>query len=188
MKVKNENGEEVNVILMDTEGIGSFEKNQTHDAKIFSLSVLLSSYFIYNSMGVIDENALEKISFIANLTKHIHVHSPGTISFNIEISESFLLIDTLAGKDDEVDSQELAPYFPQFTWLLRDFGLKLVDADGNPITSRQYLESALTKQSKDKSKNELRTTITTVFPYRDCVTLVSNSKSIFESSEYENQI
>jgi hypothetical protein len=76
IKVTNENGEELNLILMDTEGIGSFERTQTHDAKIFSLSVLLSSCFIYNSMGVIDEGALEKISFIANLTKHIHVHSP----------------------------------------------------------------------------------------------------------------
>lgn len=83
-----------------------------------------------------------------------------------------------AGKDDETDTRDLAPYFPQFMWLLRDFGLKLVDPDGNSITSRQYLESALTKMSKDKSKNEVRSVITSVFPYRDCTTLVIDSPSL----------
>lgn len=39
------------------------EKDETYDAKIFALSVLLSSYFIYNSMGVIDEGALDKLSY-----------------------------------------------------------------------------------------------------------------------------
>jgi len=115
-------------------------------------------------MGVIDEGALEKISFIANLTKHIHVHAP-------------------AGKKSEEDERDLAPYFPQFMWLVRDFGLKLVDQDNNPITSRQYLDNALGKPSKDKSKNELRQVIQTVFPYRDCVTLV---RPVVEEDELQN--
>jgi len=102
-------------------------------------------------MGVIDESALEKISFIANLTKHIHVHSP-------------------AGNNE--DERDLAPYFPQFMWLLRDFGLKLVDTDNNSITSSQYLENALGRPSKDKSKNEIRQVFQNVFPFRDCITLV----------------
>lgn len=63
--VKNGDGTELNVILIDTEGIGSIDKEATYDAQIFSFAVLLSSYFVYNSMGVIDENALEKLSFIA---------------------------------------------------------------------------------------------------------------------------
>lgn len=48
------NGKKIYYILIDTEGIGSIQQDQTYDAKIFSLTLLLSSYFIYNSMGMID--------------------------------------------------------------------------------------------------------------------------------------
>jgi hypothetical protein len=33
--------------------------------------------------------------------------------------------------------------FPSFLWVLRDFALKLVDSDGNALTPKQYLETAL---------------------------------------------
>jgi hypothetical protein len=39
---------------MDSEGIGSTDEDQTHDTRIFSLTILLASSFIYNSMGSID--------------------------------------------------------------------------------------------------------------------------------------
>ena len=53
-----ENGETINIIIMDTEGIGALDEDSTHDSKIFALSVLLSSTFIFNSMGSIDENSI----------------------------------------------------------------------------------------------------------------------------------
>jgi hypothetical protein len=46
------------VFIVDSEGIGAFNEDQNHDTRIFLLALLLSSYFIYNSMGTIDENAL----------------------------------------------------------------------------------------------------------------------------------
>ena len=62
------------MLLIDTEGLNSCERgDQTVDMVIFTLSVLLSSYFIYNSMTAIDENALESLSLVANLSKHVHV-------------------------------------------------------------------------------------------------------------------
>jgi hypothetical protein len=70
-------GEAVNILVVDTEGIGSLEEDQTHDSRIFSLAILLASTFIYNSTGSIDENALQQLSFIVNLTKHIHIKSRG---------------------------------------------------------------------------------------------------------------
>lgn len=45
-------------LVVDSEGIGAFNEDQNHDTRIFLLALLLSSYFIYNSMGTIDENAL----------------------------------------------------------------------------------------------------------------------------------
>jgi hypothetical protein len=65
------NGDPLTVIIVDSEGIGGLDEDNNHDVRIFSLAVLLSSYFIYNSMGQIDENALTNLSLVVNLTKHI---------------------------------------------------------------------------------------------------------------------
>jgi len=37
--------------------------------------MLLSSFFIYNSMGTIDENALNNLSLIINLSKELQIKS-----------------------------------------------------------------------------------------------------------------
>lgn len=68
-----ENGESVNVIVIDSEGIGALDETQDHDNRIFSLVILLSSCFIYNSVGTIDETAIENLNLIVNITKNIHV-------------------------------------------------------------------------------------------------------------------
>jgi Guanylate-binding protein, N-terminal domain len=66
-----EEGEKVNVIVIDTEGLGGLDEDNDHDMRIFSLALLLSSYFVYNSMGSIDENALNSLSFVTNMSKYI---------------------------------------------------------------------------------------------------------------------
>ncbi len=55
------------MLLIDSEGIGAFDEDENHDSKIFLLALLLSSYFIYNSMGTIDENAINSLSLIVSL-------------------------------------------------------------------------------------------------------------------------
>ena len=52
------NGDPINVFVVDTEGLGAFDETQNHDVRIFTLAILLSSFFLYNSMGSIDESAL----------------------------------------------------------------------------------------------------------------------------------
>eukprot|EP01091_Cochliopodium_minus_P009363 TRINITY_DN2296_c0_g1_i1.p1 TRINITY_DN2296_c0_g1~~TRINITY_DN2296_c0_g1_i1.p1 ORF type:complete len:1111 (+),score=479.97 TRINITY_DN2296_c0_g1_i1:13-3345(+) len=146
--VLKKNNKTFNILLIDTEGLGSFDQDSKHDAQIFSLALLLSSYFIYNSMGTIDEQALDKLSLVCNLSKHIHVKD-----------------------NDKSDNQDLSPFLPKFLWLVRDFSLQLVDMNNKPITSREYLETALNYKSKIESKNEIREFIRKYFPERDCVTL-----------------
>ena len=51
-------GEPINVLVMDSEGLGALDEDSNHDVRIFSLAILLSSFFVYNSVGSIDENAL----------------------------------------------------------------------------------------------------------------------------------
>ena len=62
-------------VLIDSEGIGAFDEDENHDTKIFLLALLLSSYFVYNSMGTIDENALNSLSLIINLSKELQIKS-----------------------------------------------------------------------------------------------------------------
>ena len=51
-EVLNYDGKDV--IVIDTEGLGALDEEQNHDVKVFSLAVLLSTTFVYNSVGNID--------------------------------------------------------------------------------------------------------------------------------------
>jgi hypothetical protein len=144
------------VFMIDTEGLGAYDEEINHDSKIFLIAVLISSLFIFNSFGNIDENSINSLSFILNLSKTIKLK---------ENSENNL-----------GDTTELAKYFPSFLWLLRDFSLKLEDSEGNTITAKQYLENALMllKGSSEsiEEKNKVRKMIQTYFTERDCFSMV----------------
>ncbi|KAG0631284.1 hypothetical protein M758_1G241000 [Ceratodon purpureus] len=146
-------GSEYNLILLDSEGIDSYDQTGQYSIQIFSLAVLLSSMFVYNQMFGIDEAALDNLSLVTEMTKHIRVRASQSTS-----SEA-----------------ELGRFSPLFVWLLRDFYFDLSD-DGHKISPRDYLESALQPiQGTGKAavaKNEIRNSIKTLFPERDCFTLV----------------
>ncbi|KNA17107.1 hypothetical protein SOVF_083190 [Spinacia oleracea] len=145
-------GTEYNLILLDSEGIDAYDQTGTYSTQIFSLAVLLSSMFIYNQMGGIDEAALDRLSLVTEMTKHIRVRASG----------------------GNTSASELGQFSPIFIWLLRDFYLDLTE-DNRKITPRDYLELALRPQggAKDVSaKNEIRESIRALFPDRECFTLV----------------
>ncbi|OWZ24754.1 Guanylate-binding protein [Phytophthora megakarya] len=150
------NGEDVWVLMLDTEGMGGLEASQQYDARIFSLATLLCSKLIYNSQGSVDEKAISGLSFIANLAKHIKVSA------------------TEGGGEDE-DVMQFHSFFPSFLWVVRDFTLELVDEDGDPISSSDYLERALADQPRtpaNMERNRIRAMMKDFFRDRDCVTLV----------------
>ena len=140
--------------LIDTEGLGAYIEEINHDTKIFLIAILISSLFIYNSFGAIDEISLTSLSLVLNLGETIKIKS-------------------LSHKDTE---EELAEYFPALLWLLRDFSLKLEDINGNAITEKEYLEKALENVNGSNEiideKNRVRKLIRTYFPQRDCFTMV----------------
>lgn len=62
------------VLIIDTEGLGAFSNaDENHDSKIFLLALLLCSLLVYNSVGAIDENALNNLSLVVNLSKTLQV-------------------------------------------------------------------------------------------------------------------
>ncbi|KAA0151672.1 hypothetical protein FNF29_04358 [Cafeteria roenbergensis] len=149
-------GEEdtVDLLFMDTEGLGSTSRSETYDSRVFALALLLSSYFVYNSVGTIDGSAISKLSLVVNLTKHIHVRSHS--------------------RDADTGS-EFGQFFPQFLWVVRDFGVRL-ERDGRRISARDYLEDALKPEpgvsDGADTKNSVRLLLRSFFPERDCVTMV----------------
>ncbi|KAH8493778.1 hypothetical protein H0E87_020511 [Populus deltoides] len=146
-------GTQYNLLLLDSEGIDAYDQTGTYSTQIFSLAVLLSSMFIYNQMGGIDEAALDRLSLVTQMTKHIRVRASGGRS----------------------SASELGQFSPIFVWLLRDFYLDLVE-DNRRITPRDYLELALRSvqgNGKDiAAKNEIRDSIRALFPDRECFPLV----------------
>jgi hypothetical protein len=93
-------GSEYNLLLLDSEGIDAYDQTGTYSTQIFSLAVLLSSMFVYNQMGGIDEAALDKLSLVTEMTKHIRVRASSPSQTHSSASE-------------------IGQFSPFFLWLLR---------------------------------------------------------------------
>ena len=160
LKTRNARGEEVNVLVIDTEGIGAPTADATHDTRIFALGLLLSSYFIYNSVGSIDEQALSNMSLVTNLSKELQKSAQDV------------------GQGGESSSSSSGPdrlFSPGFLWVVRDFALQLRDDTGKVIGAREYLEDALQPAAAGRGaegKNRIRSCLREYFPDRDCFTMV----------------
>ena len=157
----------MHLFFLDTEGADSVERDRNHDAKIFSLAILMSSLFIFNSVGSIDEKSISQLSLTTTLSKNI------ALSSNKNSSEH--------------DEAALARFTPKFIWLLRDFTLELQDDHHRTINPTQYLENALRDQTAISKSNEqnrkIRNALLNFFKTRDCVTMV---RPVVEEDDLKN--
>ncbi|XP_066124673.1 guanylate-binding protein 1-like [Saccopteryx bilineata] len=141
------------LVLLDTEGLGDVEKGDNqNDSWIFALAILLSSTFVYNSMGTINQQAMDQLHYVTELTDLIRATS------------------SPVGNEVE-DSAEFVSFFPDFVWILRDFSLNL-EADGQPISADEYLQNSLKLRpgtsQKDTNFNLPRLCIRKFFPNKKC--------------------
>ena len=152
-----------NVIFMDTEGIDALDADDSHDVRIFTLALLLSSTFVYNSTGPIDETALQTLSLMTRVSEHVRVdHQHNTMG-------------------------DIAPHMPKFLWILRDLSLKLTNRQHEPINEAQYLEEAL-QGSSEPNKNVVRDAIKYSFPHRTLITLPRPSTRMDPSQRMEDKL
>ncbi|XP_045193052.2 guanylate-binding protein 1-like [Mercenaria mercenaria] len=109
------------LLLLDTEGLGDVEKGDSgHDNRIFTIAALLSNVLVYNMMSAFNQDAVEKLTFITEMSKNIR----------------------FSNAKDGINDEELGLILPKFVLCLRDFNLVLVK-DGKTITSDEYLENSL---------------------------------------------
>ncbi|XP_004603675.2 guanylate-binding protein 5 [Sorex araneus] len=141
------------LVLLDTEGLGDIEKgDEKNDTQIFTLAMLLSSTFIYNTMNKIDQRALDLLYYVTEVSN---------------------LLRTISSPElDEVeDANDIVGICPDLVWTLRDFFLDL-EKDGHSITADEYLEGSLRpKQGTDQSLQNFnlpRLCIQKFFPKRKC--------------------
>ena len=154
---RNKPNSSAKIIFIDSEGTNSVDlSTKTYDSKIFALIVLISSLFIYNTNGNIDEKSISDLALAAHLSNTVAVNS---------IEDKDLIISELA---------------PKFIWVLRDFVLDKIDPDtGEEISSNEYLELCLrnkttnfgNKNKKSNENNLIRENIIKYFKDRECITL-----------------
>ena len=157
------------LILLDSEGLASLDQDEQHDAQIFCLALLLSSFFILNTQGVIDEAAIDRLYVVGEITKRVCVASSKK-----EKEEK--------GKKDEKEERKekeeeaLSEHFPPFMWLLRDFHLSL-EREGRTLSTSEYLEQSLSNRStkqgrRSEERNDTRRAVRSLFRRRQCFTMV----------------
>ena len=111
----------------DTQGLNSGKADQ--DAIFLSLSSLLSSYLIFNTVGAITEKTLSQIEHVTSLPERI------AISNNTTSNE---------GEDNEAEHIYILSYYmPKFLWILRDAGVEIKDNTGKIITPTVYMDNYL---------------------------------------------
>ncbi|XP_052035082.1 guanylate-binding protein 5-like isoform X2 [Apodemus sylvaticus] len=140
------------LVLLDTEGLGDMEKvDKKNDTQIFALAILLSSTFVYNTMNKIDQEAIDLLHNVTELTD--------------------LLLTRNSPDPNQSEETADISFYPDLVWTLRDFflGLKI---NGQAITSDEYLENSLKlKEGTDERTqtfNLPRLCIQKFFPVKKC--------------------
>ncbi len=136
------------LVLIDTEGLADPEKaDSTHDIWIFSLAILLSNIFVFNSKGAIDNQSMHHLHLTTELSEHMRLRSGGS------------------------DTQDFSKVFPKFVWAVRDFFLQC-EIEGKAVTPDEYLEWGLQLKGgarKDiQQANDVRASLKRFFPERHC--------------------
>ncbi|XP_053376565.1 guanylate-binding protein 5-like [Mercenaria mercenaria] len=132
--------------LLDTAGLSDAESTRSgNDIQIFCLTVLLCSTLIYNMVGVLNKDTLEKITFISALADNIE-------TFN----------DIGIGSGKKIDTVRLVT--PKLILCVRDFFLPFDNND----TPDEYFEKCL---SSTGESNKSTMCINKFFSNRKCFTI-----------------
>lgn len=154
--VPHDSSQPYNVLVVDTEGINALDRDQSYDMRIFTLALLLSSVFVFNSLGAIDETAVSTLSAVAS------------------VAESLTAATSRSARRYEPTGRAHPLDLPSLLWAVRDFSLD-IESEGEvqaAASDDEYLESVLSSGSHASSKGMLRSTLVKAFPHRLCQMMV----------------
>ncbi|CEM24662.1 unnamed protein product [Vitrella brassicaformis CCMP3155] len=131
------------ILFLDTEGFYGPNITADYDSKVFSVATLLSSEVVYNSVKLIDQNALDYLEFLTRRSQLFGVRAHTFANSSVA---------------DLVES--LKP--SGLTWVVQDF---VQDLNGR--SSRRWLEELIDNRNREGKNGS----ISDLFSRVDCVTL-----------------
>lgn len=115
------------VWLMDSEGFFGPGVAETYDAKIFTIATLLGSHLVYNTVKVIDQQAVNLLEMLARRAQLFRTRSSADAA-SVDTPE-FLSVRS----------------FPPLTWVVEDFVQELPEEHRNHDGATGWLMSYLSK-------------------------------------------
>ena len=114
---------DVEVWFVDSEGFFGPQVEDSYDAKTFTLAMMLGDEFVYNTVKIIDAQAVNMLEMLARRAQLFRVKS-------------------MAASGGVAQKLETVPHL---TWVVEDFVQSVDEADGNANT--RWLETYLYKSS-----------------------------------------
>jgi hypothetical protein len=142
------------IIVVDSEGVGSTDVTADHDRAILALVLLLSSAVIYNNSGPVTSSTLDELQLAAKIGQMLQSDAASSTVGGFTVAS------------------------PQLLFLLRDFGLDLVDKQSNPISATQYVTGML--------NDEMKVSMCDMFASIDAIALPRPTNSDVDLSKMTN--
>ena len=139
--------EQFATILLDTEGIDAIGASETVAMSLLTITMLISSYLIYNSKKVPQKVDLDKMRCFTQLSRSL-----------------------LMQKGESMKADVMRKFFPHFLWLLRDVTLAMTDKVGQTISATEFLHTRLLA-SQSGHYTELGKSLCSLFSSLECHTL-----------------
>ena len=122
-------GDEVNVVFVDTEGFEATGMSDAYDDRIFALSSIMSSVLVYNLPETVKEGDIEKLSFAVELAQEFYTRASakgggdggGDGAFHAPTREEGTKT-TRRMRRWAPDASQLASFLPRsLVWLIQRF-------------------------------------------------------------------
>lgn len=159
------------IFFLDCQATNELEKCPKSDMILYALTVLLSSLIVFNSKGVIDEEAIKQLTLLMCFSH--------AIDFSMEY-----------GNTTEEIEERVGAEIPKFVWVLRDFQIAILDDNDNCLPPKEYMESLLNMPSfmgaNARSNEQILHSFLKVFKDRDCFTLPRPTKKDSELKKFES--
>jgi len=136
------------MLFIDCEGFGSTDSDKARDSKLMSLCILLSSVFLLNTKGVLNEGLFNSLSFVCNLTEHIEE------------------------KGQQTSRPALLWCLRDFVLQLEDESGEAITADQYLEQSLHARPTVRGDSDRGRAAKEVRECLVKFFPQRNCSTLV----------------
>ena len=121
------------VVFVDSEGFAAAENTEQHDAKIYSISTLISAHQLFNSIRNIDAHAIEALELLARRARLFQLRSVASGQ------------DTTT--DEFLNTKEGALLnFPSLTWVVQNFHQQQLPDETPSHWLHRLLRSVATSQ------------------------------------------